>query len=74
MSFFLSRDDFYKIAKWVANCDVNPHIVNVIYTLLDDDRDGNLSIKEFVPVLFQWRKSRGFEQDTVHFIHRQLTI
>ena len=51
--------EFSNIARWVANSEINPHIIEVIYALLDEDGDRNLSIKEFTPVLFQWRRSRG---------------
>ena len=33
----------------------------VVYCLLDEDGDRNLSTKEFNPVLFSWRHSRGFQ-------------
>jgi hypothetical protein len=58
----------------VANCEINPHVVEVIYALLDDDGDRNLSIKEFSPVLFQWRKSRGFQHQTIEIALGQLRI
>ena len=67
-------EEFTHIAQWVANCDIDPHIVKIIYALLDDDQDGNLSIKEFHPVLFQWRKSRGFEHKAIHINMGKLTI
>ena len=54
-----------KIAQWVADIEVNPHMVDVIYALLDDNDDGSLSIQEFSPVLFQWRKSRGFQHQSL---------
>ena len=66
--------EFASIAKWVANCEIDPHIVEVIYALLDDDGDRNLSIKEFSPVLFQWRKSRGFQHQTIQIALGQLQI
>ena len=62
------------IAQWVANCKIDEHIVDVIYALLDDDKNGNLSIKEFSPVLFNWRKSRGFENSSIHINLGQLTL
>jgi len=70
----ISSDEFQSIAKWVANCDIDRHIVDVIYALLDDDGDRNLSIKEFSPVLFQWRKSRGFQHQTIQIALGQLRI
>ena len=36
--------------------------IQVLYCLLDEDGDRNLSTKEFSPVLFSWRNSRGFEK------------
>ena len=36
-------------------------IIEVVYCLLDEDGDRNLSTKEFNPVLFSWRHSRGFQ-------------
>ena len=55
--------EFTSIAKWVANSDVDPHMVEVVYALLDEDGDRNLSVKEFSPVLFQWRRSREDHQN-----------
>ena len=68
------RDDFASIAKWVANAEIDPHIVEVVYALLDDNGDRLLSIEEFSPVLFQWRKSRGFQHQTVQISLGQLQV
>ena len=68
------RDDFASIAKWVANAEIDPHIVEVVYALLDDNGDRLLSIEEFSPVLFQWRKSRGFQHQTVQISLGQLKV
>ena len=62
----VTRDEFYNIARWVANKDISKHIIDVIFTLLDEDGDQHLSIKEFQPVLFQWRHSRGFQKASLH--------
>ncbi len=58
----VTREEFYHIARWVANRDISKHVIEVIFTLLDEDEDLHLSIKEFQPVLFQWRHSRGFQK------------
>ena len=58
----VTSDEFMKIANWVVGRDVDPHVVEVLYCLLDEDGDRNLSTKEFSPVLFSWRNSRGFEK------------
>ena len=58
----VTSDEFIKIANWVVGREVDPHVVEVLYCLLDEDGDRNLSTKEFSPVLFSWRNSRGFEK------------
>ncbi len=58
----VTKTEFYHIAHWVANKDISKHVIEVIFALLDDDGDEHLSIKEFQPVLFQWRHSRGFQK------------
>lgn len=58
----VTRDEFCSIAKWVANRGISDHVIDVIFTLLDEDGDAHLSIEEFKPVLFQWRHSRGFQK------------
>jgi len=57
----VTKEEFLKIANWVVDNKVDPHVVDVIYSLLDEDGDLNLSTKEFNPVLFTWRHSRGFQ-------------
>ena len=68
------RAEFVDIARWVAGCEIDPHLVEIVYALLDDDYDGHLSIKEFTPVFFQWRKSRGFQHQSVQIAMGKLKI
>jgi len=70
----VNRSEFVDIARWVAGCEIDPHLVEIVYALLDDDYDGHLSIKEFTPVFFQWRKSRGFQHQSVQIAMGKLTI
>ena len=58
----------------MAGCEIDPHLVEIVYALLDDDYDGHLSIKEFTLVFFQWRKSSGFYHQSVHVSLGTLTI
>ncbi len=58
----VTREEFYHIARWVSGKDISRNVIEVIFTLLDEDGDQHLSIKEFQPVLFQWRHSRGFQK------------
>ena len=66
------RDAFATIVNWVAGSDIDPHIIEVVFALLDDDGDRLLSHEEFCPVLYQWRKSRGFQHQAI--FANQLTI
>lgn len=57
----VTREEFRDVANWVVGHPIDPHVIEVVYTLLDEDGDQNLSTKEFNPVLFSWRHSRGFQ-------------
>jgi len=61
----VTREEFSKIANWVVGAEVDPHVIEVIYCLLDEDGDENLSVSEFHPVLFNWRHSRGFQNGSL---------
>merc|ERR1719330_63597 len=61
----VNREEFAKISAWVCNQELDAHVVDVIYTLLDEDGDENLSTREFNPILFQWRHSRGFQKGSL---------
>merc|ERR1712226_1030126 len=61
----VTRDEFNNIANWVVGTEVDRHVVEVLYCLLDEDGDRNLSSREFNPVLFSWRHSRGFQNGSL---------
>jgi hypothetical protein len=63
-----------EVDRWVAGCEIDNHLVEIVYALLDDDFDGHLSIKEFTPIPFQWRRSRGFQHQSVQIALGKLTI
>merc|ERR1711894_786067 len=46
----------------ITDVEVDDHVVDVIFLLLDDDRTGVLSIDNFTPLLAEWRLSRAFMQ------------
>merc|ERR1711934_1149191 len=58
----VKRDEFCRVANWVVGADIDHHVLEVVYCLLDEDRDQNLSSWEFQPVLFNWRHARGFQR------------
>lgn len=70
----VNREEFAGIAKWVAGKAIDEYIIEVLFTLLDEDGDMNLSVKEFVPVMFQWRNNRGFQKSCVQVTLGQLKI
>ena len=49
------------VAKVCANVDLSDHVVDVIFTIFDEDGDGALSNKEFVAVMKNKLK-RGLEK------------
>uniref|UniRef100_A0A1B6E3W6 EF-hand domain-containing protein n=1 Tax=Clastoptera arizonana TaxID=38151 RepID=A0A1B6E3W6_9HEMI len=60
------------VAKTVAHVDLSDHVINVVFTIFDENLDGQLSNREFVAVMKN-RLLRGLEKpkDTgfVKFIH-----
>ena len=46
--------------------EVDEHIVDIIFLLLDEDEDQLISIEDFGPILYEWRHSRGFLQASSH--------
>ncbi|KJE90364.1 Cbara1 protein [Capsaspora owczarzaki ATCC 30864] len=63
----ITKDDFKRAAKAVANVDLDNHIVDTVFNLFDKDGDGKLSNREFVAVMKK-RASRGLDQ------HRDLGV
>ena len=49
------------VAKVCANVDLSDHVVEVLFTIFDEDGDGALSNKEFVAVMKNKLK-RGLEK------------
>ncbi|KAF7271359.1 hypothetical protein GWI33_015716 [Rhynchophorus ferrugineus] len=60
------------VAKTVAHVDLSDHVIHVVFTIFDDNQDGQLSNKEFIAVMKN-RLLRGLEKpkDTgfVKFMH-----
>lgn len=70
----IDSTEFKKLARCISNLEVDSEIVEVLYVLLDDDYDGNLSNKEFNPILFKWRNSRGFQHSSLQVSLGELKI
>ncbi|CAH2268016.1 jg10205 [Pararge aegeria aegeria] len=49
------------VAKTVAHVDLDPHVINVVFTIFDENMDGQLSNREFVAVMKN-RLLRGLEK------------
>ncbi|VDN98255.1 unnamed protein product [Rodentolepis nana] len=47
----IDQATFLHVAKVVANVKLTPHLVDVVFTLFDENGDGQLSYKEFVQVM-----------------------
>lgn len=57
----IDRETFRHVAKTVAKADLSEHIIDVVFTLFDENNDGELSNKEFVSVMKR-RVMRGLEK------------
>ncbi|TPP60758.1 Calcium-binding atopy autoantigen 1 [Fasciola gigantica] len=49
------------VAQTVANVNLSPHLINVVFTLFDENDDGQLSYREFVGVM-RHRLLRGLDK------------
>lgn len=49
------------VAKTVAHLDISDHVIDVVFTLFDENMDGQLSNREFVAVMKE-RLHRGLEK------------
>jgi len=57
----IERETMKHVARTVAHVDLSDHLIDVVFTLFDDNGDGKLSNKEFVSVMKQ-RAMRGLEK------------
>jgi len=57
----IERSTMKHVSKTVAHVELSEHLVDVVFTLFDDNGDGMLSNKEFVSVMKQ-RAKRGLEK------------
>lgn len=57
----IGTDTLKHVARVCANVELSDHVVDVIFTIFDEDGDGQLSNKEFVSVMKNKLK-RGLEK------------
>lgn len=57
----IDQDTLKHVARTVAHVELSDHVVAVVYTLFDENEDGQLSNKEFVSVMKR-RLMRGLEK------------
>jgi Ca2+-binding EF-hand superfamily protein len=57
----IDEETFKHVAKTVALIELSDHVVDVVFTLFDENNDGELSNKEFVSVMKR-RVMRGLDQ------------
>ena len=58
----MTKKEFISLSKWISDMEVDDHIVDVVFLLLDEDGHQLLSIENFSPLLAEWRHSRAFMQ------------
>lgn len=57
----IDKDTLRHVAKTVANVNLSDHLMDLVFTIFDENNDGQLSNKEFVHVMKQ-RVMRGLEK------------
>ncbi|XP_046378360.2 calcium uptake protein 1, mitochondrial-like isoform X3 [Haliotis rufescens] len=57
----IDMETFRHVARTVAHVELSDHVIDVVFTLFDENNDGQLSNKEFVSVMKQ-RVMRGLEK------------
>ncbi|KAI3383079.1 hypothetical protein SNEBB_001538 [Seison nebaliae] len=57
----ISPSVLYHVAEVVSNVKLNPHLIDVVFTLFDENGDGQLSKYEFMKIMKQ-RMQRGLQQ------------
>ena len=57
-----------RLAKWVSGYQLDDHVADVIYTMLDYNGDGRINPADVAPILYEWRHGRGFIKDSLHLI------
>lgn len=57
----IDQETFKHVAKTVALVELKDHVIDVVFTLFDENNDGELSNKEFVSVMKR-RVMRGLEK------------
>ena len=58
----VTKKEFMTLSKWISGTEVDEHVVDVVFLLLDEDGDQLLSIETFAKLLSEWRHSRAFMQ------------
>ncbi|OON18840.1 EF hand, partial [Opisthorchis viverrini] len=57
----IDQATLHHVALTVANIELSPHVVDVVFTLFDENNDGQLSYREFVGVMRR-RLLRGLDK------------
>jgi len=60
----ITKEEFMTLCNWISDVEVDAHIVDVVWLLLDEEGHQILSIENFSPLMADWRLSRGFPQAT----------
>ena len=61
----VTKEEFLAISQMISDSEVDEHVVDVIFLLLDDEGHQLLSIENFAPLLAEWRHSRAFLQASI---------
>ena len=70
----IDLEEFKQVACWVSDKPPTPHVAEVMFLILDENGDGTLHHNEVAPILFDWRRSRGFEKSAVHILMGHMKV
>ena len=60
--FYILREEFKSISRWISGVEVDAHIVDILFLLLDENENQLISSENLEPIFHEWRLSRGFLQ------------
>ena len=60
----ITKEEFMTLCNWISDVEVDAHMVDVVWLLLDEEGHQILSTDNFAPLMADWRLSRGFPQAT----------
>lgn len=65
--YFICLDEFSRAVKICTGSTLNPHLIDTVFAIFDEDGDGLLSYKEFIAIMKD-RLHRGFKVSQFQYV------